>query len=207
MWGPTWEKRVTSANGRRRALVHTAALGLLAASAAVVALLGQQPPARAAAEAPAVPLPLSCKGTATVEPTDPDLVLERDRSGVAGYRATITGSCLGSAVVSTVRVTLEGMAEGTCAAATGTGTGTAEWLGPGGERIGTSSGGGKLRFTNDADGNVTFRAENVQITRGLFAGSVGVEIAVDNRGVGRDCWTQGRLAGGSGSGSARLTFG
>ncbi|KUL64406.1 hypothetical protein ADL28_09650 [Streptomyces violaceusniger] len=198
---------MTSANGRRRALVHTAALGLLAASATAVALLGQQPPARAAAEAPAVPLPLTCEGTATVEPTNPDLVLVRDQSGVAGYRATITGNCLGSAVVSKVRVTLEGMAEGTCAAAFGTGTGTAEWIGPGGTRVGTSTGGGKLRFTNDADGNVTFRAENVQIARGLFAGSVGVDITVNDRGVGRDCWTQGRLAGGSGSGSARLTFG
>ncbi|MEW2544921.1 hypothetical protein AB0910_03940 [Streptomyces sp. NPDC047002] len=195
------------ANGRTRALVHTTALGLLAASAAAVALLGQQPPARAAAEAPVVPVPLTCKGKATVEPADAARVLERDQSGTADYRATVTGDCTGSAVVSRVDVTLQGTADGTCAGALGTGTGTAQWIGPTGEQVGTSSATGRLRFTNDAEGNVAFAAEDVQITKGLFAGSVGVQITVDDPGIGKDCWTAGRLAGGTGNGSARLTFG
>ncbi|MGA5699667.1 hypothetical protein [Peterkaempfera bronchialis] len=192
----------------KRSLTHLGVLTALVAAAGATALAGAQRPATAGSPAPrAATPPLSCTGTADIQATDPATVLLRDSIGRAGYRATVTGDCTGNVLVPKVRAVLEGVADGTCGQATGTGQGTITWLGARGEEVGTSTVRGTLRFSNDLSGKVTFTAEGVQFTKGLFVGSAGAQLKVDTPGIGMDCWTQGRLAGGSGTGSLRLTFG
>jgi hypothetical protein len=191
---------------RKRAVTHSVALTVLSAAVGGLVLFGQQAPQAAAAPS-AIPLPMACKGTATVAPTDPSIVLLRDTAGKAVYRVTATGNCTGNLLISKVTTVLDVPAEGTCGSATGTGQATVTWFGPLGLLpVGTSTGNGTVRFTNDADGNVTLTTQNLQITQGLFAGPVSATIAVDTPGVGKDCWSQGSLAGGTAAGTVRLTL-
>jgi hypothetical protein len=190
---------------RNRALTRSVALTALAAAVGGMVLFGQQAPEAAAAPS-AIPLPVTCKGTATVAPTDPSVVLLRDTAGQAVYRVTATGNCTGNPLVSKVTTVVDVPVNGTCGSATGTAQATVTLIGPLGLPLGTSTGSGTGQFTNDAAGDLTLTTKNLQITRGLFVGLVGATVEVDTPGVGEDCWSQGSLAGGSGTGSVRLTL-
>jgi len=190
---------------RSRAVTVSVALTVLAAAVGGLVLFGQQAPPAAAAPS-AIPLPMSCKGTATVAPTDPTVVLLRDTEGQAVYHVTATANCTGNPLVSKVTTAVDVPAQGTCGSATGTGRATVTWTGPLGLPMGTSTGTGTVRVTNDADGNLTLTTQNLQATQGLFAGLVSATVTVDTPGLGKDCWSQGSLAGGTGAGSVQLTL-